>query len=61
MTWARRLARAMVPALFASLLLACASDKPKPIPLEPLKPQIAGKVVWNKRLDSVGFSLAVAA
>ena len=60
MTWARRLARAMVPALFASLLLACASDKPKPIPLEPLKPQIAGKVVWNKRLDSVGFSLAVA-
>ena len=43
-----------------ALLAGCAADKPKPIPLDPVTPRIAGKVVWNKRIDSVGFPLSVA-
>jgi outer membrane protein assembly factor BamB len=43
-----------------ALLAGCAADKPKPIALEPLKPQIAGKLVWNKRGANVGFPLSVA-
>jgi outer membrane protein assembly factor BamB len=44
------------------LLLGCASgpDKPKPKPLADFTPQIAGKVVWQSRVDGVGFPLAVA-
>lgn len=39
----------------ASLLLsACAgSPRPKPTPLEPLAPQIAGRIVWNRRVDGL--------
>ena len=43
-----------------ALLVGCAAEKPKPVPLEPLKPRIAGKQVWNKRLANVGFPLSVA-
>ena len=44
------------------LLAGCAlgPDKPKPKPLLEFAPQIAGKVVWQQRLDGVGFPLAVA-
>ena len=49
-------------AMSAALLAGCASgpDKPKPKPLEPLTPQIAGRVVWNQKVDSIQFPLAVA-
>ena len=55
--------RAFGAALAAALLLAaCASgDKPKPLPLETFTPSIAGRVVWQGRLDSVQFPLVVAA
>jgi outer membrane protein assembly factor BamB len=44
-----------------ALLAACASsDKPKPVALEPLTPQIAGRAVWNQRLDGIEFPLSVA-
>ena len=44
-----------------ALLAACASsDKPAPKPLEALTPQIAGRQVWNRRVDGVSFPLAVA-
>lgn len=46
----------------ALLLAACSStpDKPKPKPLEPIVAPIAGRVVWNQRIDAVDFPLAVA-
>ena len=45
-----------------ALLAACAlgPDKPKPKPLTEFTPQIAGKLVWQQRLDGVGFPLVVA-
>ncbi len=44
------------------MLAACASgpDKPKPKPLEPLTPQIAGRQVWSQRIDGAQFPLSVA-
>jgi outer membrane assembly lipoprotein YfgL len=42
-----------------ALLAGCAADKPKPTPLEPVTAQIAGRQVWNARIDSVQFPLAV--
>ena len=46
----------------AALVAGCAlgPDRPKPKPLINYTPQIAGKVVWQQRLDDVGFALAVA-
>ncbi len=46
-------------AAIAALLGACASDKPKPTPLEAVTAQIAGRQVWSARVDSVQFPLAV--
>jgi outer membrane protein assembly factor BamB len=56
---ARRGAAAL---LLAALLAACSSgpEKPKPKPLEPVSPAIAGRQVWNQRLESINFPLAVA-
>jgi outer membrane protein assembly factor BamB len=42
-----------------AMLAGCAADKPNPAKLEPLEPQIAGRQVWNTRLNSVTFPLAV--
>ena len=50
---------ALVATLVGTLLAACASDKPKPTPLEAVTAQIAGRQVWNAKLDSVQFPLAV--
>jgi outer membrane assembly lipoprotein YfgL len=52
----------MAAGMAAALLAGCASgpDKPKPKPLEPLSAQIAGRVVWNQKVDAVQFPLAVA-
>ena len=46
----------------AATLAACTlgPDKPKPKPLVDFKPQIAGKVVWQQRLDGVRFPLNVS-
>lgn len=48
------------PVLIAAMLAGCAADKPKPLPLEPLTPKIAGAVVWNQRIEKVEFPLTVA-
>lgn len=44
----------------ALFLGACSSDKPKPTPLDPITPKIAGRQVWQAKLSSVQFPLAVA-
>jgi outer membrane assembly lipoprotein YfgL len=43
-----------------AVLAGCAADKPKPKPLEPLTPKIAGRQVWSAKLDGVRFPLSVA-
>ena len=50
----------IVLAASVAVLAACSSSKPKPTPLEPLTPKIAGKLVWQARVDSVQFALGVA-
>ncbi len=51
-------------ALAAALLLALAgcsgTPKPKPTPLEPVAPQIGGRLVWSSKIDSVKYPLLVA-
>jgi outer membrane protein assembly factor BamB len=46
-------------ALAGALLLVLAgcatSDKPKPKPLDPLTPQIAGRQVWSQRVDAAAL------
>lgn len=50
-----------VMALAALLVLAgCAADKPKPAPLEDYAPKIAGRLVWETRVGSVGFAMVPA-
>ena len=41
-------------------LAACAADKPKPTPLQPLTPQIAGRQVWNASIGSIGYPMLAA-
>jgi len=56
------MARAVLPLVAATLLLAaCAATKPKPQPLEPLTPKIAGREVWNRSIDGIKFPLTVVA
>jgi outer membrane protein assembly factor BamB len=43
-----------------ALLVACGSDKPKPTPLESITPAIAGRSVWNTRVDATSFVLMPA-
>jgi outer membrane protein assembly factor BamB len=38
-------------------LAACSSDKPKPTALESITPQIAGRSVWDARVDATPFVL----
>jgi outer membrane assembly lipoprotein YfgL len=54
-------ARLALLLLAVAVLGACSSNKPKPAPLEPLKPQIAGREVWSHRIDSITFDLSMAA
>lgn len=57
-----RLAALAAPlACAAALLAGCAADKPKPTALDAVTPQIAGRQVWQARLDSVQFPLGVVA
>lgn len=46
-------------ATLLALLVACASDKPKPTPLANVTPKIAGRQVWSVKLDSVKFPLTM--
>lgn len=46
-------------ALCAAMLAGCASDRPKPTPLEPVTAQMAARQAWSARVDSVRFPLAV--
>lgn len=54
------LLRAAALACAVALLGACAADKPKPTPLENYPAKIAGRMVWNTRLNPsiLGFSSA---
>ncbi|MFO1294989.1 MAG: outer membrane protein assembly factor BamB [Rubrivivax sp.] len=49
-------------ALCVALVLAACSGtpRPKPAPLEPLTPQISGRLAWTQRIDSVQYPLLVA-
>ena len=42
-----------------AVIAGCASPKPKPEPLQPLTPRIAGAPAWNQRIEGVQFPLAV--
>ena len=44
----------------AVLLGACSNVKPKPTPLEPLTPKIAGRQVWQAKIAGVQLPLTVA-
>lgn len=50
----------LVLTLVAAGLAACSADRPKPTPLQPLEPKIAGRQVWSASVDSVKFPLVVA-
>ena len=43
------------------LLVACAAEKPKPTPLEPIDAKLNARTVWSTRLDGVKFPLTVQA
>ncbi|HOB93340.1 MAG TPA: outer membrane protein assembly factor BamB [Aquabacterium sp.] len=56
---ARRLVQGAALALAAVVLAGCASDKPKPTPLESYTAQLAVRPAWTAKLDAVRFPLAV--
>jgi outer membrane protein assembly factor BamB len=55
----RALGLGVAAGIVLALLVGCASDKPKPAPLEQVTPKIAGRQVWSTKVDSVRFPLAV--
>ncbi|MBB2483919.1 outer membrane protein assembly factor BamB [Mitsuaria sp. WAJ17] len=57
----RGLLLATLPALLSACSLFSNSKDAKPAPLEAVTPAIAGKVVWQQRMDSVRFGLNVVA
>lgn len=54
----RRASQGLLSMLLVAALAGCASDKPKPAPLTPLEPAIAGRQVWQTRMGNVSFPLA---
>ena len=66
MSWRRRAVAGWGAVLLALAVLAgCAADKPKPKPLEPVTPKIAGRQVWaakrrRRALPAVGGRRATA-
>lgn len=56
----RRGLQALLVAALVALGACSGTPKPKPTPLEPLTPQIGGRLVWNAKVDSVRFPLLVA-
>ena len=59
--WTNRGGWAFAGALLLTLLTACSTDKPKPTPLEPYTPRIAGRQVWSTQIGNIDFPLSVAA
>ena len=57
MTLSSRLLPLSAAWLAALMLAACSSGKPKPAALEDIKPQIAGRQVWNQRVGDLGAVL----
>jgi outer membrane assembly lipoprotein YfgL len=55
-----RAAGAFVIALTALLLAACASDRPKPAPLQAYTASLAVRPLWSAQLGGVDFPLALA-
>jgi outer membrane assembly lipoprotein YfgL len=55
-----RLLLALLLAALLLLLSACASDKPKPTPLQPYTASLAMRPLWSAQLGSVDFPLALA-
>ena len=53
--------RALLALAAIAALVGCASDKPKPTPLEPVTASMAGRQLWSARVDAVRFPLAVTA
>ena len=45
---------------FVALMAGCAADKPKPTPLQPLEPKIAGRLAWQSSVNGVRFPLQVS-
>ena len=58
---ARRHVASIVALVFATLLAACSSDKPKPAALETFAPSLQARLAWSARVDSAKFPLAPAA
>ncbi len=56
----RELSKWLVLAAALALAACSGTPKPKPTPLEPITPQIGGRLVWNQRVESVKFPLLVA-
>ena len=52
---------AALAALLIAALGACSADKPKPTPLAAITSQIAGRLVWSSRIESVPAGLIVSA
>ena len=52
--------RAGVARALVVLLAACSSGRPKPTPLDSLTPKIAGRMVWQAKVQPIGFPLGVA-
>lgn len=56
----RRAPRALL-ILSLCLLGACASDKPKPTPLENVAPKITGREVWHSSIGRIGYPMVATA
>lgn len=56
----RAAARRALVVAGALLLAACAADRPKPTPLQPLEPRIAGRQVWSAQIGALRFPLVPA-
>jgi outer membrane protein assembly factor BamB len=56
----RAAARGFFALALVVALIGCASDKPKPTPLKPVEPAIAGRQVWQARMGNVTFPLSAS-
>jgi outer membrane protein assembly factor BamB len=56
-----RLAWRAAALVVVAALAGCAADKPEPAKLETFEPKIAGREVWQARVDSIRFSLGITA
>ena len=61
MTPIKTLAILVATALLSACSIFSSSNAPKPAALEDVKAQIAGRVVWTARVDSLQFPLSIAA